>query len=228
MTSIPLLVVTAIVTTWTLFRIAIFFSIPQFCLPPYEFWIDTAPSRWPLFGVFVFVFFLLAAWTACLILVANRTDRRFLMLCGAATLLIGFGLVSVSNSMEVIYLQETNGFAQWLQNPDARWDRRVCDDAKPFLGEWRVVYVESPFLGQQFSYETVELKRDRTFLASNGRFREPTEGYWNPPSTWDDVGTIWTSEQDGVWVFDLEGIRLTLTTPVALEEPISTVILERM
>ncbi len=228
MSIVPMIVVISIVTTWHLFRTAIFFSVPQFCLPPYEFWIDALPPNWPLLGDFISVFLLLFVWTVCLIFGSIRADRKLLIGCVAGISLIAYGLWSVVGSMEVIYIQEKEDYSSWIRTTNDPWESRVCDEAKPYLGTWRVLSADVPFLGQEFPYKTIELRRDGTVAGAYSRFRVTEEGYWNAPSRWSNVGSIWTTEIDTAWTFDLVENRLTLSTPLEWDEPVSTVVLERL
>ena len=226
---VPLLVVICILTTWHLFRTAIFFSVPQHCLPTYEFWIEALPPNWPLWGGFVAVFYLLLAWVVCLVFSARPTERKLLMACVAGILLIGYGLTAASDSMEVIYLQETSDDSAWNRTQKDSWEQSSsCENAKPYLGKWRVVSTHSPFLGQEFPYRTIELRRDGSASANVSKYRDPIPSYWNPPSSWSNIGWIGNDKINGYWTFELQQDRLTLITPDDLDQPISTVVLERM
>jgi hypothetical protein len=221
----------AIMMTWHLFRTSMFFSVPLRCLPPHEFWVDSAGNRWPLFASFSLVFVLLLAWVVCLIVDSARSrllDQALLTVCGASLLGIGFGLWSVLDEMTVVYHQELGSYVEWNRTENKPWMVGDCDRAKPFLGEWRVVAVETPFLGQEFPYDIVEFRRDLTLSSSRGQSQQPHEGRWGPPNGWMGYGWIHTDEIDGAWNFQLDETKLTLSTPVEWEEPISIVVLERL
>ena len=227
----PLIAMTAILMTWHLFRTSVFFSVPLRCLPPHEFWVDSAGDRWPLFASFSLVFVLLLAWVVCLIVDSTRSrpiDRALLAACGASLLGIGFGLSSVLDEMTVVYHEELSTYGEWNRTEAEPWMMRECDRAKPFVGVWRVVSVETPFLGQEFPYDVVEFRRDLTVSTSRGKYRQPHEGRWGPPNARLNNGWVETDEVGGGWNFLLDDTTLTLSTPVEWEEPISIVVLERL
>jgi hypothetical protein len=229
--TVPIIVVTAILLVWHLLRLSVFFSLPLRCLPPYEFWILPIQDNWPLLGSFYVVFALLFFWTLALwfdLRDATKLDRNLVGLSAAVLLLVGVGLWSVLDSIGVVYYQDFGAHSSWNRTERELWDVDECESAKPFLGRWQVASTEIPFLGQEFPYKFVEFRRNLTLSASRGKYREQFEGYWNPPGGWQDYGFLSTDEVDGPWLFELNGNVLRLSTPVEMEEPISRIVLNRL
>ena len=217
--------------SWHYFRVSVFFSVPLTCMPTYDFWTRPAGSAWPLFGSFALVFTLLFIWIGALwfdLRGANRTDRRLVGLCGLVVAIVGACLCFVLGAIELNYFKDAGGYASWLREDPWFPGPSVCDEAKPFLGKWEVVSTDVPFLGQEFPYESVELRRDLSLVASYGRFTKPHEGSWGPPQHWRQVGWISTDEIDGAWTWEMNGDTLFLSTPEEWEEPISRVVLRRI
>ena len=231
---LPILVTTAILLVWHLFRISMFFSLSHRCYSTYEFWIASFIPSWPLFGSFTLVIFLLFLWnSACFVApeIRTRTDRAILVFNAIALVAIGIVLARLIDVGRIEYYSAEGGYADWNRTVGTGSlivaHDNPCEDAKPYLGTWDVVQADVPFRGQEFPFCWIEFRRDLTFTASEGRFSEPLHGHWSPPGHWRDYGWISTTELDGIWSWNLEGARLTLTTSVRMELPETRIILER-
>lgn len=228
---IPLLITVTILLVWHFFRILVFMSaITLRCLPTHEFWFTPYDGEWPLFGIFALIFFLLFVWNA--VTWRNRdarsaVDRTILVANGATLVAIGVVLWSLVGAAEVDQYKQQGSYAEWNETAPTFGITDICEVAKPYLGTWEVASADIPPGGQTFPYHWIEFRRDFTFAASLGRFREPVEGKWRPQSKWDLGGWISNGEDDGYWVWRLEDRRLYLTTVEGMELPISHIALVR-
>jgi hypothetical protein len=226
---LPLFITVSILLAWYFFRIAMFLSVPMRCVPIHEFWTTPHERTWPLFGAFALVFFLLFVWNAVAWLDRSaRTlpDRTILVLNAAALIAIAVAHFRLADLAELGHYQENQGYATWNRSASL-YGSNECEDAKPYLDRWEVVSVEVPFLGQPFPYAWIEFRRDLTVVASTKSAREPIRGSWSPPGRWRSAGWIWADTVEGLWEWELEGSRLTLTTHQGMGLPISRVVLAR-
>lgn len=225
----PFLVTICILLCWHFFRISIFQSLSQRCLPTYEFWIEPQDQSWPLLGSFALAFLLLFVLNGVTWL--NRDGRddvaHTLLTCNAVALLsIALVLSRLLDVAQLELYKDERGYASW--NRTAIWyaEYNECAAAGPYIGTWVLVSAEVPFLGPEFPYQSIEFRRDLTVSASFGRFRMPVEGRWSPRSAY-GPGWIRVGELDGFWTFGISESRLNLSTPEGWRSPRSRVVLER-
>ena len=229
--SLPLLVVIVTLLSWTLFRLSIFFSVPLTCMPTYEFWTQPAGDAWPLFGSFVLVFVLLLIWICALwfdLSDGPRIHRRLVAIAGFGVCAICASLWYVLGAIQLNYDDDAGLHSAWLRDRRYSFERSDCDEARPYLGDWRVEAVEAPFPGPVFPYTSLVLRRDFSLKATRVSEREPVFGRWRPPHPFVLGGSISTDDLTGRWLFELEGDTLSLVAPEGSTEPFTRIVLRRI
>lgn len=228
---VPYVVLILVVFSWELLRFSFFVTLPLTCVPTYALWTAPSAGAWPLFGSFAVVFALLLAWTIAVSIDLRRArwlDRGLVVAGGIAVLVVCAGLWSVLDSMQRQSDDDAGAYSAWLRTPEWPVFDDACRLAQPYLGTWNVVSIEAPFLGQTFPYERVELRRDWSLTAGRSRFGRSFDGHWHPSDRRrGSPGWLSTDEVEGIWDWTLSGDRLTLKTWFEMDQPTSTVVLER-
>ena len=211
------------------------------CVEADQFWFEPYAKTWPLGGTFFLILFLVLVWNTSIAVNLYVRRRRGLLLTSVNFAgVIGLLLVAgpALDTAQIRYDYRENSFGVWRVENRKRslWAEDECVLARPYVGRWKVVETDLPKYGLEFPVRWIELKGTLELAVSDSRWEDTTEGWWSPPRParrWngDNMGAgelIWDRGWS-VWVFDLEGDQLTLTTPdwIDWQEP-GKVVLRRM
>jgi len=153
-----------------------------------------------MFGSFVLAYFLIFTWITCLMFGRWRrpiVDRIILGLTAAPVALMFYGLVETYEFSHFLDLKEKGllatptdrelGFSPRLRfeivedsTDDAPWFEDPCDALPAYVGHWDVVSVYLSDPEESFPDRWIELRNDRSFIASNGILLPRVSGTWEP------------------------------------------------
>jgi hypothetical protein len=197
-----------------------------------EIWFDSAGARWPLFGAFALVFFLLLAWNLSYLrnreVLGHRTDLAIVVFNSIALLAIGVALFVQVRASSIRFYYEKNEVA-WNVSRSTFRRENTCELAAEYLGTWQVMSRENPTLAQDFPAGWITFHRNLTFDAANSKMSASESGHWSP-NEWMPI--IWLSSDtwgDSIWEpsFSEDG-TLVLATPAFEPDPVTTVTLRRL
>ena len=225
-----------------LFRLSIIaWAVSARCVESDQFWFIPHEQHWPLAANFFFVFSLLLVWNIS-IFVSQFMERRVDVTLFVVNLIALVALLSMTgpvlDTSQIRHDIRTERYGAWNVSQPLNWwwGEDECVLARDYVGNWTVVERDIPEYGAPFPVTAIELRQSLRFRASDSRWTPVVEGYWRPPnfsSHFDEdyrgVGEIYHSHGVSLWKFELEGDRLTLTTPEFVDWYLpSTVVLERV
>jgi hypothetical protein len=197
------------------------------CVENDQFWYSALKGNWPLAGSLVLTLFLLFCWN--LVIAFDDWKRS-----------IGSRVVIVVNAVAIAAMLVTfiplHGAAKFQFNKrQGSYDgirfyaalslsgrvEDTCATLQRFAGRWRVVERDIGHFGFDVAARWIELTPWGDVIASDASWQRNYIGYWQPPYKWENPDDlVWRNGHidawnyfSGFWDFDLQGDRLTLTTP---------------